>query len=148
MMMIFTFFHCISRISQWSASTFLGLGITVSITYTVPKEIDFPRYNMKCSGENVILRGIFRVLSCFPLHFLLYRGNFDCFSNRVTGPHRNVRSIVIPKNAELSVMHKSWFKGREMLTAVLPSQIILVDSCSGSESQNFYSKTQLQVLKQ
>ena len=25
--------------------------------YTVPKEIDFPRYNTKCSGENKILRG-------------------------------------------------------------------------------------------
>ena len=22
--------------------------------YTVPKEIDFPRYNLKCSGENMI----------------------------------------------------------------------------------------------
>ena len=27
---------------------------TPSLQYTVPKEIDFPRYNMKCSGENVI----------------------------------------------------------------------------------------------
>ena len=24
---------------------------------------------MKCSGENVILRGIFHAVSCFPLHF-------------------------------------------------------------------------------
>ena len=31
--------------------------------YTVPKEIDFPRYNMKCSGENVVLHGIFHVIS-------------------------------------------------------------------------------------
>ena len=29
---------------------------------TVPKEIDFPQYNMKCSGENVLLRGIFHVV--------------------------------------------------------------------------------------
>ena len=36
----------------------------------VPKEIDFPRYDMKCSGENVIQRGIFHVVSCFPLHFM------------------------------------------------------------------------------
>ena len=36
--------------------------------YTVPKVIDFPRYNMKCSEENVILRGIFHVVSGFPLH--------------------------------------------------------------------------------
>ena len=49
-------------------------------TFTVPKEIYFPRYNMKCSGENVILRGKFHVLG-FPLHFMLYRGNLDCFSS-------------------------------------------------------------------
>ena len=30
--------------------------------YTVPKEIYFPRYNMKYSGENGILRGIFHVV--------------------------------------------------------------------------------------
>ena len=51
--------------------------------YTVLKVIDFPRYNMKCSGENVILRGIVHIVSGFPLHFMFYRGNFECFSNRV-----------------------------------------------------------------
>ena len=40
---------------------------------TVPKEIDFPQYNMKFSGENVLLRGIFHVVSGFPLLFMLYR---------------------------------------------------------------------------
>ena len=49
--------------------------------YTVSKEIDFPRYNMKCSGENVTLRGIFHV-SCFPLHFM-FCGNLDYFSDNV-----------------------------------------------------------------
>ena len=34
---------------------------------------------MKCNGKNVILRGIFHVVSCFPLHFMLYRGNLDYF---------------------------------------------------------------------
>ena len=34
-------------------------------------------------GENVILRGIFHVVSCFPLHFMLYCGNLDCFSNSI-----------------------------------------------------------------
>ena len=53
--------------------------------YTVPNEIDFPCYNMKCSGENVILRGIFNVVSCFPVHFILYRGNLDYFSRRMYG---------------------------------------------------------------
>ena len=38
---------------------------------------------MKCSGENVILRGIVHAVSGFPLHFMFYRGNLDCFSNRV-----------------------------------------------------------------
>ena len=44
------------------------LGLTTKKLYEVkkctapkPKVIDFPRYNMKCSGENVILRGIFHV---------------------------------------------------------------------------------------
>ena len=54
--------------------------------YTVPKEIDFPQYNMKCSGENVILRGIFHVVSCFPIHFMLYRRNLDYFSDSVLPP--------------------------------------------------------------
>ena len=47
------------------------------------KVIDFPRFNMKCSGEIVILRGIVHVVSRFPVHFILYRGNLDCFSNSV-----------------------------------------------------------------
>ena len=51
--------------------------------YTVPKVIDFQRYNMKCSGENVILRGIIQVVSGLSLHFMFYRWNLDCFSNRV-----------------------------------------------------------------
>ena len=38
---------------------------------------------MKCSGENVKLRGIFHVVSCFPLHFMLFRENLDYFLNRV-----------------------------------------------------------------
>ena len=45
--------------------------------YAVPKVINIPRYNMKCCGEIMILRGIFCVESFFPLHFVLYHGNFD-----------------------------------------------------------------------
>ena len=44
---------------------------------TVPKEFDFLRYNMKFSGENLILRGIVYAVSCFPLRFMLYRGNLN-----------------------------------------------------------------------
>ena len=39
--------------------------------------IYFPRYNTECSNENWTLGGIFRVVSRFPLHFVLYRGNLD-----------------------------------------------------------------------
>ena len=38
---------------------------------------------MRRNGENEILRGIFHVLSRFPLHFMLYCENFDYFSNSV-----------------------------------------------------------------
>ena len=57
-------------------------GVELCEPLTVPKIIDFPRYNMKCSKENVILRGIFHVASCFPLHFMLYRGYFYYFLDR------------------------------------------------------------------
>ena len=40
--------------------------------YTVPKVIDFLRYNMQCSGEHVILRGIFHVVSGFPVYISCY----------------------------------------------------------------------------
>ena len=46
---------------------------------TVTKVIDFPRYNMKCSWEYVILRGIFHVVSPFHIHFMLHRGSLDYF---------------------------------------------------------------------
>ena len=45
--------------------------------------IDFPRHNMKCSGENETLSGIFHVVSRFPLHFVLYKGNLDYFLDSV-----------------------------------------------------------------
>ena len=44
---------------------------------TVPKVIDFPRYNMKWSGENVILRGIFHVVSRFPLIVFCSKSNIS-----------------------------------------------------------------------
>ena len=55
----------------------------ISKSYTVPKVIDFPRYNTKCCGENEILRRIFRVVFRFPLYFLLYLGNLDYFLDSV-----------------------------------------------------------------
>ena len=50
---------------------------------TVKTIIDFPRYNRKYWWENVIPRGIFHVVSHFPLYFTLYRGHFDYLSNSV-----------------------------------------------------------------
>ena len=44
------------------------------VTNTVPKVIDFPRYNTKRSREHEILHGIFREVSRFRLHFALYLG--------------------------------------------------------------------------
>ena len=46
---------CIHLLSVNSASFFHAL-------HTVLKVIDFPRYNIKCSGENVILRGMLHVV--------------------------------------------------------------------------------------
>ena len=53
------------------------------MVYPVPNVIDFSRYNMKWSGKNEILRGKFHVVSPFPLHFMLFRGNFDYFLDSV-----------------------------------------------------------------
>ena len=49
--------------------------------YEEEEEHTLSRYNMKCSGENEILREILHVVSRFPLHFMLFRGNFDSLSN-------------------------------------------------------------------
>ena len=59
--------------------------LNIRSIYTVPKLIDFQRYNTKGSEENEILRGIFYVpvVSRFPLHLMLYRGNLDYFLNSV-----------------------------------------------------------------
>ena len=72
-------------VQQYSSTVQYSSASTVQYTYTVPKVIDYPRYNMKRSGENVIVRGIFHVLSCLTLHFMLYRGNLDKFLD-IVGP--------------------------------------------------------------
>ena len=45
--------------------------------HTVPKVSDFPQYNMKCSGENVILRGTFHVISGLPSTFHVISWKFQ-----------------------------------------------------------------------
>ena len=76
---------------------------------TVPTEIDFLRYNRKCSEENVKLRGRVHVVSCFPRHFMLYRGNFDCFSDRERRPFNffvtNVQYSVMRLCSMLACLH-------------------------------------------
>ena len=57
--------YCICMILQNSSQTNCILiylttwPLETTGIYPVPKEIDFPRYNIICSGENLILRGIF-----------------------------------------------------------------------------------------
>ena len=68
---------------------------------------------MKCSGENVILGGLFHVVSCFSLHFILYRGNLDYFSdsvyrNKITG------TIIISKEREKHLRHRNNISGTGM----------------------------------
>ena len=55
---------------------------------------DFLRYNMNCSGENVTRRGIFHVVSRFPLHLMLYRGHLDYFLDHVLLSVSNLYSTV------------------------------------------------------
>ena len=57
--------------------------VSVCTTLSQRKSIFRDLCNMKCSKENVILQGIFHVVPRFPLHFMLYRGNLDYFSDSV-----------------------------------------------------------------
>ena len=53
---------------------------------------------MKCSGgkpSTRILRGIFQVVSGFPLHFMLHRGHLDCFSNSVHYTYQNTAPLLV-----------------------------------------------------
>ena len=76
------FVYCtVSSTKNWFTVQYTYIAVYTDVT--VPKVNDFPPYNMKCSGGNLILRGIFHVVKHFPLHFMLYRRNLDYFSNRV-----------------------------------------------------------------
>ena len=43
----------------------------------------------------MILRGIFHVVSCFPLHFMLYRGNLGYLSDSVKTFNWFVKSCIV-----------------------------------------------------
>ena len=64
---------------------------------------------MKCSEENVILRGIFYVASCFPLHFKLYRENLDYFSDSVDNEYRVPMEKKREKGGRGAVNRKMYF---------------------------------------
>ena len=86
--------------------------------YTVPKVIDFPRYYMKCSAENVILREIFHVVSGFPLHFMLYPGNLDCFSNSArskAGRAISKKMVTIEQKIVLATYQSKYVEGPAVL---------------------------------
>ena len=79
---------------------------------------------MKCSGENVILGGIFHVVSCFPQYFVLYGVNLDYFSDSVCIPSVAAYQIFQqgpegPKKAWVSIFRsictrgsKKWLSGK------------------------------------
>ena len=75
-----TQFTGVTQFGIWKHCIQTGTIVTIC---TLSKAIDFPRYNMKCSGENEIPRRIFQAVSRFPLHFMLYRGNLDYFVDSV-----------------------------------------------------------------
>ena len=65
--------------------------------------------NMKCRGENVILRVIHSsctVVSRFPLHFMFYRGNLDYFSNSVAYVQQTIQ---LPQLKHTTKCHESIF---------------------------------------
>ena len=78
--------------------------------------IGFPRYNMKCSGENVIQSGIFHLVSGFPLHFMLYCRNLDLEIgqfNRYFVPGKKGRQtpgLYEEKDEFILFFKSSWYK--------------------------------------
>ena len=54
--------HTFFSLAFFFKPTSLGNSSIFSSFCTGQKIVDFPRYNTKCSGENKILRGIFRIL--------------------------------------------------------------------------------------
>ena len=52
-----------SKLLPWELQVKCSCPVRWHKWHTVPNVIVFPRYNMKCCGENVILRGIFHVCS-------------------------------------------------------------------------------------
>ena len=85
---------------------------TVSMGHTVPKLIDFPRYNMKCSGENEKLCGIFHVVSRFPLYISCYFAEIMITFWKVHGPEtRNTPLLLLQPRQHRFLCRDSIFLG-------------------------------------
>ena len=103
---------------------------------------------MKCSGENVILGGIVHVVSGFPLHFMLYRGNFDCFSNRVGWEDVNIMATC----AVMHIVHKNRVVQNPVLTTFVIAYLNHAENFTSLKLLNtfllkkYFSHQSLQIL--
>ena len=87
--------------------------------YTVTKVIDFPRYNMKCSGENAE----YFIVSRFPLLFKLYPGNLVCFSNSVV----ILRIQILPNvNYNYPVQNNNFFLHASFSRTIILEQLFIL----------------------
>ena len=82
---------------------------------------------MKCSGENVILRGICHVVSCFPLHFMSYHGNLDYFSDSVC---RTTKDDVWPPIRPIACTSTQYLYVQRTCKGPQPTPIINLLYCS------------------
>ena len=91
-------------------------------TFTVPKKIDFPRYTVHTVTWNVVAKTWYYaeyfmyIVSCFPLHFMLYCWNLDSFFGQCTTQHfqqkrKRTSSVFIP--GKLSFGYCSRQHGKE-----------------------------------
>ena len=114
------------KIGIWNRSGSVTLAWT--LTTLSQKKINFPRYNMNCRWENVILSGIFYVVICFLLHFMLYSGNLDYFSDSVLSRITLMHNILSYKHSLKTLVpyivqyeycyHMSWVAVTELKRTV------------------------------
>ena len=93
---------------------------------TVTKVIDFPRYKMKCSGENEILRGIVHAVPHFPLHFMLYRGNLNYFLESAPG--------TVTYQEQHPLQQSGWKETFRFGISVAIMYLVHMDPCSRASS--------------
>ena len=114
--------------------------------HTVPKEIVFSQYSMKCSGQIAILRKEVHEVSCFPLHFILYHGNLDCFSSdsaQELSSRDSCTSFISRDNHTKMLRHKKYLhkKGKNLNRVSLLIRVQLVDFLPKREVKNLVTLT-------